>query len=50
MSNFDSPQSFGRKAQFFNPLGLEPNSAFSHKTCKIKSHSELQNSILMKRD
>ena len=26
------------------PCGFEPKSAFSHKTCKIKSHSELQNS------
>ena len=41
-SNFDSPQSLGRKVQFFNPLGFEPKSAFSNKTCKIKSHSELQ--------
>ena len=44
ISNFDSPQSLGRKVQFFNRLGLEPKTAFSHKTCKIKSHSELQNS------
>ena len=40
ISNFDSPQSLGRKVQFFNPLGFEPKSALSHKTCKIKSHSE----------
>ena len=44
ISNFDSPQSLGRKVQFFSPLGFEPKSTFSHKTCKIKSHSELQNS------
>ena len=42
ISNFDSPQSRGRKVQFFNPLGFEPKSAFIHKTYKIKSHSELQ--------
>ena len=41
---FDSHQSLGRKVQFLNPLGFEPKSAFSHKTCKIKSHSGLQNS------
>ena len=44
ISNFDSPQSLGRKVQFFNPLGFEPESTLSDKTCKIKSHSELQNS------
>ena len=44
ISNFDSPQSHGRKVQFLNPLGFEPKSVFSHKTCKIKSQSELQNS------
>ena len=44
ISNFDSPHSLGRKVQFFSPLGFEPKSTFSHKTCKIKSHSELQNS------
>ena len=44
ISNFESPQSLGRKVQFFNPLGFEPKRTLSHKTCKIKSHSELQNS------
>ena len=39
--NFDSPQSVGRKVQFFSPLRFEPKSALSHKGCKIKSHSEL---------
>ena len=44
ISNFDSPQSLGRKVQFFCSFGFEPKSTFSHKTCQIKSHSELQNS------
>ena len=35
--NFDSPQSLGRKVKFFSPLGFEPKSTFSHKTCKLKS-------------
>ena len=30
ISNFDSPQSLGRKGQLFSPLGFEPKSAFSH--------------------
>ena len=34
ISNFDSPQSLGRKVQFFNPLGFQPKSAFSHKPAK----------------
>ena len=37
-------QSLGRKVKFFNPLGFEPKSPFSHKACKIKSHSGLQDS------
>ena len=40
--NFDSQQSLGRKVQFFNPWGFEPKSSFSHKTCKIKLHSDLR--------
>ena len=43
ISNFDSSQSLGRKVQSFNPLGFGPKSTFSHKTCKVKSHSELLN-------
>ena len=33
---FDSLQSLGKKVQFFNPLGFEPKSAFSHKNLQNK--------------
>ena len=42
--NFDSQQSLGGKVQFFSPLGFEPKNSFSRKTCKLKSHSGLQDS------
>ena len=35
--NIDSPQSLGRKVKFFSPLGFDPKSTFSRKTCKLKS-------------
>ena len=50
ISDFDSPLVLWEESSNFNPLGFEPKRAFSHnKTCKIKSHLELQNSAWTKR-